>query len=529
MPYICVSTDQTFIVMKRYICLGLCLLGLLTGRAQVGDLPRAVPEDEGIPSAALSAFFDSLQLLPGVEVHGVMVLRHGRVVGEVYPQPFDARYKHTVFSCSKTFVAAAVGLAVADNRLRLDDRVAVFFPEMLPDSVSPALADMTVRHLLTMTSGVKPDWQLRNHSRQWVRDFLAKPVHEPGKHFAYDSMVTYLLAAIVQKVTGKTLLDYLQERIFTPLNIHDVAWEVSPEGIQTGGWGLHIQAESMAKFGQLLLQGGCWQGRQLLPRWWVEQMSARQMETGGDAYGFQMWLCEYAGAVRADGALGQYILIIPDKDMVVVITECSLNNGRPQRRLVWNGLLPAVSDQPLQAGRDYRRLQKRTSEATLPLLPGRKSSALSRQLHGKTFYLGKNRLGWQSIRMDFDEKDCVALHVTADALPASPADTARALTYTCGYRRWLKLDTSGQPLYSIRAQDRFKGLDSTFVVAGQYAWASPQELKVQLRYVDWFSGIDLTFRVAGDRLLMTYRENYRRGEATEVEGTSSVSLKKQAP
>ena len=144
-----------------------------------------------------------------------------------------------------------------------------------------------------------------------------------------------------------TLLDYLRAKLFTPLHITEVDWELSPEGYNTGGWGLHIQTESLAKFGQLLLDGGKWHGRQLLPADWVKSMMTEQQP--GTGYGFQMWQCEYPGAWRADGALGQYILVIPDKDMVVVITECTLIDGARQRRLVWDKLLPALSDAPLTA------------------------------------------------------------------------------------------------------------------------------------------------------------------------------------
>ena len=147
------------------------------------------------------------------------------------------------------------------------------------------------------------------------------------------------------------------------MHITDVSWEVSPEGVNTGGWGVYLQSESLAKLGQLLLNRGMWEGKQLLPADWVDLMMAKQSDTGsfGYGYGYHMWLCEYPGAVRVDGALGQYALIIPDKDMVVVITECSIIDGITQRRLVWNRLLPAVGDEPLTPGKDYKRLLKKQS------------------------------------------------------------------------------------------------------------------------------------------------------------------------
>ena len=196
------------------------LLGTLAVHAQINELPRSTPEAEGVPSKAVTALFDSLMALPKTDIHSVVVVRHGKVIGEIYPAPFAPEYRHTMYSCSKTFVGAAVGLAIADNRLRLTDRVGAFFPELLPDSVSANLADMTVRDLLTMTSGVTPDWNMRNLTPDWIRTFLAKPVKTPGKKFEYDSISTYMLSAIVQKVTGMTLLDYLKQKLFHPDAYH---------------------------------------------------------------------------------------------------------------------------------------------------------------------------------------------------------------------------------------------------------------------------------------------------------------------
>ncbi len=128
----------------------LCLLMSTTVSAQIRELARSIPEVEGVPSKALLALMDSLMALPKTDIHSVMVLRHGKVIAEMYPEPFAPEYRHTLFSCSKTFVGAAVGLAVSENRLRLTDRVASFFPDQLPDSISPNLADMTVRNLLNI-------------------------------------------------------------------------------------------------------------------------------------------------------------------------------------------------------------------------------------------------------------------------------------------------------------------------------------------------------------------------------------------
>ena len=265
--------------MRKSLFLLLLVVNQLTSVAQINDLPRTSPEAVGMRSSQVIAFFDSLLSMPQTEIHSVIVMRKGNVVGELYPVPFRPEYKHTQFSCSKTFVAAAVGIAIGEKKLRLDDRLVTFFPDKLPKVVSWRLSSITIEDLLTMRSGFTVDTQMRNVSRQWIRDYLAHPMNaDPGKLFQYDSIDTYLLSAILQKVTGMTVLDYLKRKVFKALNITDVYWELSPEGIVAGGWGLYIQPESLAKFGQLLLQRGRWHGEQLIPAVWVDTMMHKHVE-----------------------------------------------------------------------------------------------------------------------------------------------------------------------------------------------------------------------------------------------------------
>ena len=483
------------------LLLALCLLLPATTRAQIREFERSTPEAEGVPSGALIALMDSLMALPKTDIHSVMVLRHGKVIAEMYPEPFAPEYRHTMFSCSKTFVGAAVGLAISENRLRLTDRVASFFPDQLPDSISPNLAAMTVRNLLNMTSGVTPDWKMREGRTDWIKGYLGKDIKTPGEHFDYDSMSSYILSAIVQKVTGMKLLDYLRLKLFDPMHITDVSWEVSPEGVNTGGWGVYLQSESLAKLGQLLLNRGMWEGKRLLPADWVDLMMAKQSDTGsfGYGYGYHMWLCEYPGAVRVDGALGQYALIIPDKDMVIVITECSIIDGITQRRLVWNRLLPAVGDEPLTPGKDYKRLLKKQSSYQLPVVQGKANSPLARQYANKSIMLKPNKLGWQSLRLQFKPKEVIMTVTQADGLEYD---------LPFGYKQWEKTSIDAYPPYSIEAKGRFTGIEGPFYVAGSYAWPSTTTLELKAHYVNWISALNLIFRFDGGDVHLAVKANY---------------------
>ena len=477
--------------MKRKISSWLLAIGLmasLSANAQTNELPRSTPEEQGVPSKALVALFDSLHALPLTDMHAVVVMRHGKVIGEMYPKPYAPEYRHTMYSCSKTFVGIAVGLAIEDNRLRLDDRVAAIFPELLPDSVSKDLADMTVRHLLTMASGVKPDWNMRSRGKEWIRTFLSKPVKAPGTQYAYDSMVSYMLAAVVQKVTGKKLTEYLQERVFTPMNVTEWAWEESPEGVNTGGWGVHIQPESLAKFGQLILNEGRWEGKQLVSAEWIREMCKKHRETGREVYGYHIWHCGgHDGAVRADGALGQYVISVLDKDMVVVMTEATLGNGRDQRRLIWDVLLPHIQDEPLPANKkDYQALLKKQEGYKLAEVKGKASSAFASNWENKTIELGKNTFGWKSLKLNFGKKQ-VTLTVSET--------NGKTYELPFGYQQWMTTAFDAYPPYSITPVDRFKGLEGPYYASGSYAWISKEELQLKAHYVNWVSALEMTFRL----------------------------------
>ena len=489
--------------MKKQISLWLLAASLSVGMpamAQTNELPRSTPEEQGVPSKALTALFDSLHALPLTDMHAVVVMRHGKVIGEMYPQPFAPEYRHTMYSCSKTFVGVAVGLAIADNRLRVEDRVATFFPELLPENVSPELASMTVRHLLMMSSGVKPDWNMRSRGTEWIRTFLSKPVVKPGE-YAYDSMVSYMLAAIVQKVTGKKLTEYLQERVFSYMNVTEWAWEESPEGVNTGGWGVHMQPESLAKFGQLILDEGRWEGKQLVPAEWIREMCKKQQETGREVYGYHIWHCGgHDGAVRADGALGQYVISILDKDMVVVMTEATLGNGRDQRRLIWDVLLPHIQDEPLPANKkDYQALMKKQASYKLPEVKGKAASAFASNFENKEIELGKNPFGWKSLRLNFGKK-LVTMTVTET--------DGKSYELPFGYQQWMTTSMEAYPPYSITPIDRFKGLEGPYYVSGSYAWTSKEELQLKAHYVNWVSSLEMTFRIEDGEVKLNVQTNY---------------------
>jgi CubicO group peptidase (beta-lactamase class C family) len=340
------------------VALGAVALG--ASRCAAADLPRSSPEAQGVSSSGVLAFVEALDAID--TMNSVMLLRHGHVIAEGWWAPYDARSPHSLYSLSKSFTSTAVGLALSEGKVSLDDEVLKFFPDDAPANPSANLKSMRVSDLLRMSTGHQAE-PGRKSDEPWTRTFLAQPVpFKPGTHFLYNTSATYMLSAIVQKVTGQTVLDYLRPRLFEPLGIEHPTWEASPQGISAGGFGLSVRTEDIARFGQLYLQKGKWEGKQLVPESWVDAATARQTSNGSNprsdwdqGYGYQFWRCRN-GAFRGDGAFGQYCVVMPEQDAVLVITS-GVKDMQAVLNVAWDKLLPAMKSSPtaMQADADNEK------------------------------------------------------------------------------------------------------------------------------------------------------------------------------
>ena len=363
--------------MKKTLLIIAAALAAACCARPVSDLQRAEPSPA--LAAGFSEFMDSVKasMTPPIDwmklvnLHSIMILKDGKIVEEEYFGDWAADKPHAMFSVSKTFTATAVGLAIADGKMALTDKVADYFPDK---QVEGNPCNATVEDLLMMAGGhdVDPTMQILEIDRvknishikegaEIADAFFAHPfVHEPGTFFVYNSVGTYLLSAIVTKVTGESVLDYLTPRLFEPLGIEKPEWEADKYGITAGGWGLSLKTEDMARMGQLLLQKGKWGRKQLIPADWVDLMSAKHVDCAPagvriedaervcgipneindwcQGYCFQMWRGTH-GSYRADGAGGQYILVLPDKNAVIIMTSWT-PVLQHQMDLVWQLIYP---------------------------------------------------------------------------------------------------------------------------------------------------------------------------------------------
>lgn len=316
------------------------------------------PEQAGISSKGLAAFLDAAEKAKDkVQFHSMILLRHGKQVCRWNWAPYDDQTPHLLYSLSKSFTSAAAGFAVAEGLLRWDSPVTKILPEEVPAENREALGQVTLETLLSMGSGLDEasDSPSPDPKITWARHVLSHQVkYPPMTHFHYNTFGTYLVSCMVQKVAGMTIRDYLMPRLFEPLGIEKPDWDLSPEGICCGGFGLHLTSESIARFGQCLLQKGVWQGRQVLPKGWVELATrehianydgARQAgNEWGQGYGFQFWRC-IDGRYRGDGAFGQVCMVDEARDAVLAVT-CGTSDMGAEFALIREHLFTAFDMEP---------------------------------------------------------------------------------------------------------------------------------------------------------------------------------------
>ncbi|CAM4296637.1 class C beta-lactamase-related serine hydrolase [Cytophagaceae bacterium 50C-KIRBA] len=469
-----------------FLLTGIWCLSISQNLAQ--SLVRSTPEAEGVSSAAIEQFIDSFDAKKH-ELHSVMILRHGKVIAEAWWKPYAANLKHSMYSVSKSWTSTAIGFAVAEKKIQVSDKVINYFPEYPDLANKPYIADLSIQNLLTMSVGheVEPLRGVVATQTDWVKGFLSASIaHQPGTKFLYNTLATYMLSAIIQKVTGQKVVDYLDPRLFKPLGIQGVDWEVDPQGINTGGWGIRVKTEDMAKLGQLYLQQGKWKGKQILPAAWVAEATSKHIDQDPSAsaekksnsdwlqgYGYQFWRCRN-GAFRADGAYGQYIVMMPEQDAVVVITSES-HELQDDLNMVWKHLLPAFEKNALTPNPiAQKQLKSKLSQLQL-IAPAQDNAISSTTWNNPSVQLDKNALNVEQIGFQWiGEKLNLQLMDNKQQKHLIPV----------GHGTWAETSTEMPGPYLLRAAKANLEGQSPFKVASSYRWIGQNTLEITLRFYE---------------------------------------------
>jgi CubicO group peptidase (beta-lactamase class C family) len=476
------------------------------------SLPRSTPESQGISSSSIADFVDTLDK-EIQHIHSFMLLRHGSVVAEGWWQPYRSNSPHMLFSLSKSFTSTAVGLAVAEGRLSVEDKILQYFPEDAPKKISRNLSEMKVKHLLSMSTGHDQDSTERTmRSRNPYKGFLSMPVkHIPGTFFVYNSGASFMLAALVQKLTGQTVLDYLTPLLFEPLGIVGATWQSHPNGVNFGGWGLNIKTEDIARFGLLYLQKGIWNGKRILTEEWVSSATSKQVQNDlpdidwKQGYGYQFWLCQHH-CYRGDGAFGQFCIVMPDLDAVLAITA-GVPNMQAVLTIVWDKLLPAMGDKQLAASEGFsQKISHKLANLQIPAVKETVASPMTAQVTGMTYHFeANNHERLKNIRFEFGETTSTLTYTLSGG---AKRRGTHQVTFSHGH--WL------DGTFSMNA-------DSPQQVAMSGRWEAQDQFELTVCWYETPFISTLSFKFEGEKVTYQVKNNVSFGsqEKPEITGYSS--------
>jgi CubicO group peptidase (beta-lactamase class C family) len=460
-------------------------------------LTRSTPEEQGVPSNTIAGFFQKIQE-KGYNIHGLMILRHGKVIAEHWWSPYDPQYQHAMYSATKTFTSMAIGFAVQEGLLNIDDKVVKYFPEELPDSISSRLAMLSIKHLLTMSVGHEASPSFFNSSDP-VRLFFSIPfAHEPGTVFSYDILASHMLSRIISKISGETLYDYLKPRLFDPLGIKDVVWEFDKEGYTLGNGGSHMRTSDLAKLGLFLLNKGKWNGQQLLNPGWIEEATTphiyqnpklttedreKAINDAEQGYGYQIWMGRH-NSYRAAGGQSQLVIVVPEYDLVIV-NHGSFGDDAGYHDLIFD-MLPFMSNKKLKPEKSFDLNTAIAGYETKR--PFSDTSIYKVTLCTRRYVMESSTTDIRSVMFRFDSSgNCFLTFVTSGAVHNIPF----------GLDSWL-YGTTDRTLSALSTGYPNKMGVTPFNTAGICTWTAPEKLSAYC--LSMFNpGAEETFKFTFDK------------------------------
>lgn len=459
-------------------------------------------ESVGVDSREVQAFIDDCEK-EGIEIHSLMVLRHGEVACEAYKEPFCAEHSHMMYSVSKSFTSTAIGFAVEEGFLTLETKFLDVFPEMRPTKYDPWLEKMSVLDLLTMRSGKSVSPMTDRTKDTWLRDFVNSPwADEPGTKFLYISENMYVLCAMIKRLTGQSVTEFLTPRLYEPLGMDVPYWETCPSGIETGGWGIFLTLEDLAKFTLCYQQMGVYDGKQVIPRHWVEEGTKAITDSYSDnidginGYGYCFWRCSYKNAYRADGMFSQFGIVFEDKDAVFAMQGGNIDEQQT-RDCIWRHFPKAfIDDNPDEAGvevafKPYDKLSAAPRSALEKTIDGKTISFLKAHILNvigmpvsilplAAVFMEKDKAGnIDNVRLSFAEDKMIMTWTEGDEMNTVPVGME-------GEYLWGKIVLGG----------------IAYNTASVGAWSDENTLEVRIRVIETVAERRLKFRFRDGRVSM---------------------------
>ncbi|HEY8422871.1 MAG TPA: serine hydrolase [Thermoclostridium sp.] len=375
------------------------------------------PESVGIPSKAVLNFIDELES-EELCMHGFIMIKDGKVFAEGYYAPFHADFPHRMFSISKSYTSVAIGLLQEEGKLSIDDKICDYFPDKLPAVVHPFIAATTIRDMLKMASPHKSTTYKLMDCDDWVKTFFhVEPVRYPGTSFVYDTSASHVLAALVERLSGMPILDYLKVKVFDKLGCTgEFRWLTDPMGVSMGGSGLICTLRDMTRFALMCMNDGEYNGRQIVPREYIRDATSKQINTPlqysideQQGYGYQFWRCRNNGFAMY-GMGGQLAICLPDYNFI--LTTIADNQGIPYGihgiyTALWNNILPYLKENNCVTADNAsgEELKDRLSKLEVKAVKGSKTSPVVNDIKGKSYLLAPNQMGITECRLDFTNEN----------------------------------------------------------------------------------------------------------------------------
>lgn len=379
---------------------------------------RCTPEEAGVPSGAVVEFFETLKA-KGIAMHSVLLARNGKIFTEGYYAPWNASMNHRMFSQTKSLVSLAIGCLQNEGKLQLDDTIVSYFPEYVPAHPHPFLMEMTIRHMLTMRTCHMTTTYKKDLTKNWVESFFTTiPDHKPGTIFNYDTSSTHTLCALVEKLTGKKLLEYLREKCLDEIGFSKEAYIIpDPFGVSMGGSGLMALPMDMMRLGMLIMNHGRWNDKQLIPEEYLNEATALQVPTiakgpipeESQGYGYQFWKLSRDGYVMY-GMGGQLVICLPKYQLICVTTADTMRRSGGNQVIydsLYETILAALENKKTFSSCTQEELKRYVSHLTLEAAKGKDkphNTELIGQIQGATYQITHAASLIQKVRFEFQEE-----------------------------------------------------------------------------------------------------------------------------
>jgi CubicO group peptidase (beta-lactamase class C family) len=445
----------------------------------------AEPSEAGVNPLSVGKLLDMF-INGGIFANAMVLIRNGKIFCEFYRTPYSSEKYHAMASATKSIVSIAAGFAVSEGLIDVNDSVISYFGDILKEPVDENMKLMKIENLLTMTCGLDGEFQ-GNEYNDIIKKFLLAPVlNKPGEKFAYNTDAVNVLAQIIEKASGVKFDKYVHEHLFKPLEIENYLWENETGGIVNAGFGLHLRAQDLAKIGLLMLNGGKWDGIQILDSEWIER-SGSALSNGGDyGYGYLFWKHKTDKSYMMHGLGGQRCVIMPKYNMVIVLLDAA--NGNTLQSIC-DIILPELDSGGISETENTILIEK-CKKIVVEMPKGAKHNGIEKNVSGRKYALEENSLCLTHIAFNFDKYEMTLY------------ENEKSCVCKIGYDEWIESETYADPRTACTLH--FCALHSPVSIAG--AWEGgiyhmkqvyttmPMIDDMYITFSDDFSGINIDYK-----------------------------------